>query len=422
MQCLCPHTSPKCEEGAWARSDLCLPPVAGPVEQPLPTAVSPSACIVEYGKALDISYLQYLWEAHTNILHCMRDCRVWSALYDGDSPDPETFLQSLTDESAGPSTFPVFGLPPPLPRKTGPQLAPRKDKNQTELEWDDSYDTGISSGADVGSPRPYDELENSGPPVPMEPPKHIQEMKKNAILLFKGSYIEESDFQDDVMVYRLCAEKDSEDAKSQADAARPADQGQPEVQGPPTNNGPLPSPQPEMDSEEEPNRDNSDLVQNTSKETEQENEPEVAPESNSELAPRVSEAEHSSDPTLVSPEGDDFIAQYDQIIQELDSGTKGFVKHNYSSPDPLLLTEEQEGKEEESKGEEEAEEEEEGKKELEEEEDDFDSFIVEAPAAEILPSPFGARDETASACHHPVRTQSAPFTGDRLSLLCDCCF
>lgn len=100
------------------------------------------------------------------------------------------------------------------------------------------------------------------------------------------------------------------------------------------------------------------------------------------------------------------------------------IRHEFSSPDPLLLTEEQEGKEEESKGEkEEAEEEvEEGKKELEEEEDDFDSFIVEAPAAEILPSPFGARDETASACHHPVRTQSAPFTGDHLSLLCDCCF
>nr|XP_019578353.1 PREDICTED: protein FAM160A1 [Rhinolophus sinicus]XP_019578360.1 PREDICTED: protein FAM160A1 [Rhinolophus sinicus] len=399
----------------WSK---CTHASSGPVEQPLPAAVSPSACIVEYGKALDISYLQYLWEAHTNILHCMRDCRVWSALYDGDSPDPETFLQSLTDESTGPSTFPVFGLPPPLPRKTGPQLAPRKDKNQTELEWDDSYDTGISSGANVGSPRPYDELENSGPPVPMEPPKHIQEMKKNAILLFKGSYIEESDFQDDVMVYRLCAEKDSEDAKSQADAARPAAQGQPEVQGPPTNNGPLPSPQPEMDSEEEPNRDNSDLVQNASNEPEQENEPEVAPESNSELAPRVSEAEQSSDPTLISPEGDDFIAQYDQIIQELDSGTEGFVRHDFSSPDPLLLTEEQEGKEEESKGEkEEAEEEEEGKKELEEEEDDFDSFIVEAPATEILPSPFGARDETASACPHPVRTQSAPFTGPFISVV-----
>ncbi|XP_074194546.1 FHF complex subunit HOOK-interacting protein 1A isoform X2 [Rhinolophus sinicus] len=399
----------------WSK---CTHASSGPVEQTLPAAVSPSACIVEYGKALDISYLQYLWEAHTNILHCMRDCRVWSALYDGDSPDPETFLQSLTDESTGPSTFPVFGLPPPLPRKTGPQLAPRKDKNQTELEWDDSYDTGISSGANVGSPRPYDELENSGPPVPMEPPKHIQEMKKNAILLFKGSYIEESDFQDDVMVYRLCAEKDSEDAKSQADAARPAAQGQPKVQGPPTNNGPLPSPQPEMDSEEEPNRDNSDLVQNASKEPEQENEPEVAPESNSELAPRVSEAEQSSDATLISPEGDDFIAQYDQIIQELDSGTEGFVRHDFSSPDPLLLTEEQEGKEEESKGEkEEAEEEEEGKKELEEEEDDFDSFIVEAPATENLPSPFGARDETASAGPHPVRTQSAPFTGPFISVV-----
>ena len=64
-------------------------PGAGPAEQLLPEASPPSACIVEYGKALDISYLQYLWEAHSNILRCMRDCRVWSALYDGDSPNPE---------------------------------------------------------------------------------------------------------------------------------------------------------------------------------------------------------------------------------------------------------------------------------------------------------------------------------------------
>uniref|UniRef100_A0A2K6G8X3 FHF complex subunit HOOK interacting protein 1A n=1 Tax=Propithecus coquereli TaxID=379532 RepID=A0A2K6G8X3_PROCO len=388
----------------------------GSVEQPLPEVFSPSACIVEYGKALDISYLQYLWEAHTNILRCMKDCCVWSALYDGDSPDPETFLQNLTEEGSVSSAYPVFGLPQQLPRKTGPQLAPRKDKTQTELEWDDSYDTGIPSGADVGSSEPYDNLEASGPPAPIDPPKHIQEMKKNAILLFKGSYIEESDFQDDVMVYRLCAEKDSEDTRdAQEETAKPPAEAQTRVQSVPVNNGPLLSPQPEVDSEEEHNRDSSDLFPNVSKEPKQESEPEVAPESNLVLAPPVPDAEHNSNLMVINPESEDFIAQYDQIIKELDSDTQGLTEQTFPTPDPLLLPEEEEeGKEEESKREKE---EEEGKKALEEEEDDFDSFTVEAPAVETVPSPFGVRDETAFASHHPVRTQSTPFTGPFISVV-----
>lgn len=391
---------------------MSLRPMAGPVEQPLPEVFSPSACIVEYGKALDISYLQYLWEAHANILRCMRDCRVWSALYDGDSPDPETFLQSLTEEGTTSAAYPVFRLPQQLPRRTAPQMASRKDKSQTELEWDDSYDTGISSGADAGSPGPCDDLENSGPPAPIDPPKHIQEMKKNAILLFKGSYIEESDFQDDVMVYRLCAEKDSEDARNpQEEPARPPAQSQTEVQSLATSNGPLPSPWPETDSEEDHIRDSADESQSVSKELEQDPEPEVAPGSSSELAPPASAAEHSSDLMVLRPEGEDLIFQYDQIIKELDSGTEGLIGQNFSSPDPSLLIQGQAGKEEESKGGEE-----------EDDDDDFDSFIAGAPAPETLPSPFGVRDETAFASPQPVRTQSTPFTGDHLIFLCDFCF
>lgn len=121
------------------------------------------------------------------------------------------------------------------PRRPGPPLAPRKEKSHTELEWDDSYDTGISLGDWWGSPGPYEDAENASP-RPVDPPKHIQEMKKNAILLFKGAYIEESDFQDDVMVYRLCAEKDAEDACGlQEDSVSPPAQIQ--VQGA-LNNGP----------------------------------------------------------------------------------------------------------------------------------------------------------------------------------------
>ncbi|XP_054418501.1 FHF complex subunit HOOK-interacting protein 1A [Pteronotus mesoamericanus] len=396
----------------WSK---CTHDGAGPLEQPRPEASPPAACIVERGRALDISYLQYLWEARANILQCMRDCRAWSALYDGDSPDPETFLQSPTEESAPSSTCPAFRPPPPPLGKTGPPPATRKDKNQTDLEWDDSYDTGISSGADAGSPGPYDDLENAGPPMPMDPPKHIQEMKKNAILRFKGTYIEESDFQDDVMVYRLCAEKDSEDARSsQEEPARPTAQDPAEGQSDPVNNGLLPSPQPETDSEGDRNRDNSDMFPNVSKEPQGEPEPAVAPESHAESAPCVSEAEHNSDLVDIDPEGEDFIAQYDQIIKELDSGTEGLMGQNFSAPDPSLLTNEPEGKED-SRGE--GEEEAAAKKDLEEEEDDFDSFIAEAPAVEAVPYPFGVREEADFASHRPVRTQSIPFTGPFISVV-----
>ncbi|ELW50431.1 Protein FAM160A1 [Tupaia chinensis] len=379
---------------------------SGPTDPLQPEAASPSACIVEYGKALDISYLQYLWEAHTNILRCMRDCRVWSALYDGDSPDPDTFLQSLAEDNTVGSAAPGLGLPPPLPRQTGPQLAPRKDKSHTELEWDDSYDTGISSGADAGSPGPYDDLETPGPPVPIDPPKHIQEMKKNALLLFKGSYIEESDFQDDVMVYRLCAEKDAEDAgRSPGDTAGPPAEAQTEGQASPVNNGPLPSPPPETDSEEDPSRDSPDLLPNTAKKPKQESQPEAAPESDSKPVPPGPEAEpgsHVADPTL---ESEDLIAQYDQIMKELDSGTGGLAEQGFADPGPTPLS-----KEEGSPG---------GREEEEEDDDDFDSFIADTPTAEPAPSPFGARDESAPSGrgHQPVRTQSTPFTGPFISVV-----
>ncbi|KAM4811717.1 FHF complex subunit HOOK-interacting protein 1A [Urocitellus parryii] len=378
---------------------------SGPGEHPLP-APAPAACIVEYGKALDVSYLQYLWEAHANILRCMRDCRVWSALYDGDSPDPDTFLQSAAEESACPAAHLGAG---------GPQLAAAKDRGQTELEWDDSYDTGISSGADVGSPGPYDEAETSGPPAPVDPPKHIQEMKRNAIQLFRGPYIEESDFQDDVMVYRLCAQKDAEDAAgSQQQPAGPPAQAQPEAQPPPVNNGPLPGPQP--DAEEEEPRDSADPLPDASKEPEQESQPEVAPESDSGSAAPAPEAEHSPDPAEVSPGSEDFMAHYDQIIRELDSGPQSLMDQpDGAAPDPLLLTKGHEGRGEEGQGEK-GEEEEEPEKDLEEDEEDFDSFMAEPPSQPVR-SPFGLREETTCARPQAVRTQSTPFTGPFISVV-----
>uniref|UniRef100_A0A8D0WBL5 FHF complex subunit HOOK-interacting protein C-terminal domain-containing protein n=1 Tax=Sus scrofa TaxID=9823 RepID=A0A8D0WBL5_PIG len=398
----------------WSK---CTQDSPGPMEQRLPEMLSPSACIVEAGRALDISYLQYLWEAHTNILRCMRDCRVWSARYDGDSPDPEALGPGPPvplEERTPRSTSPALSQRPVL-RTPGPPLAPGKDRSHAELEWDDSYDTGISSGADGGSPGPSEDAENSGPPAPVEPPKHIQEMKKNAILLFKGAYIEEADFQDDVMVYRLCSEKDAEEARSsQEGGARPPTQAQTEVQSPTAHNGPLPGAQPETDSEEERGRDESDALQSVAKEPERDQVPEVVPGPDPELVPHSPQAEHDAHLATTNPEGEDFIAQYDQIIKELDSGTEGSMEQCFSSPDPLLLTKEPEGEQDQRKGDEE-----EGPREPEEEEedDDFDSFIAETPAAETQPFPFGARDEATGGSHRPLRTQSTPFTGPFISVV-----
>nr|XP_003476972.2 protein FAM160A1 isoform X1 [Cavia porcellus]XP_013015615.1 protein FAM160A1 isoform X1 [Cavia porcellus]XP_013015616.1 protein FAM160A1 isoform X1 [Cavia porcellus] len=380
----------------WSKG---MPDGSGPTEPP-PEAASPSACIVEYGKALDISYLQYLWEAHTNILRCMQDCRVWSALYDGDSPSSETLLPGLPEASP-------MSQHPQHPGSGGCQLASAKEKGHTELEWDDSYDTGISSGADVGSPGAYNDLDTSGPPVPVDPPKHIQEMKKNAILLFKGSYIEESDFQDDVMVYRLCAEKDTEDTKdSQGEAVEPAAEIQPEAQSSPVNSGPL-HPQPEPGSEEGHRSDGSDLLLSTSKDSTGGNGPEPAPRSDPQQAAPASKAEHGPEEPAVSLESEDFIMQYDQIIRELDSGSESLMDQSFPPLEPGLLLSEEEGRGEEGKGQDD----------MDEEEDNFDSLIAEAPAVESMPSPFGVREEPACGSHHPARTPGAPFTGPFISVV-----
>ncbi|XP_051820853.1 FHF complex subunit HOOK interacting protein 1A [Antechinus flavipes] len=373
---------------------------SGAGEQAPPGEVSPSACIVEYGKALDISYLQYLWEAHHNISHCMKDCRVWSALYDGESPDPETFLSSLKEENNKSGVYPLLKAQQPPPGCPLPQLTHKKERSQTELEWDDSYDTGMSAQAG-GSPSR--DPESPAPPVPIEPPKHIQELKKNAIMLFKGSYIEESDFQDDVMVYRLCAEKDAQDGHR-------AEGEPPKSSETPLNNGPLEESQLQMDSEEEQNRMDS------SEEPEQESHQDPSTATASSISESACddppEADCGSGVMAASPDGDDFITQYEKIIKELDSGSEGLMEENFPlpAPSPPLLEEEGEKKEEEETSETEE------RQEEEEEEDDFEHFVAEAPSIESLPSPFGTKEQTPFPSRH-VRTQGAPFTGPFISVV-----
>ncbi|XP_023683417.2 FHF complex subunit HOOK-interacting protein 1A-like [Paramormyrops kingsleyae] len=139
------------------------------------------------------SYLQYLRDAHDGVRRCVEACHTWSALYDGEDPPPELCGASVMEERDG-------GL-----LRTSHELPiPPEQAEQLELEWDDSFDT-------VPCPD-CTEAPLSGRPALTEPPRHIQEMRRSAIMLIRGSYIEESEFQDDVMVYSLVAQKDVQEA------------------------------------------------------------------------------------------------------------------------------------------------------------------------------------------------------------------
>uniref|UniRef100_A0A3Q4GF73 Family with sequence similarity 160 member A1b n=1 Tax=Neolamprologus brichardi TaxID=32507 RepID=A0A3Q4GF73_NEOBR len=106
---------------------------------------------------MDVNYLHYLWDARQAISTARRSCRLWSASYDGINPPLQD--DSIYNSQAGRTNTCTF---PPAP-----------------------------------------------PPLP---PRHIQEMRRNATKLVRGSYVEESEFQDDVLVYDLIAKKDAKAA------------------------------------------------------------------------------------------------------------------------------------------------------------------------------------------------------------------
>ncbi|KAL7864174.1 hypothetical protein AOLI_G00155940 [Acnodon oligacanthus] len=169
---------------------------------------------------MDKNYLQYLNDARSIINTSVQACQAWSAPYDGLNPIPEEYWgeEELSErgEERGKDEErdPPLNTPPPQP----PTPQPPSETSSTcererggtllELEWDDSYDAAPDGEGNQQI------SENSHIPerlIPDEPPKHIQEMRKNAIMLIRGSYIEESDFQDDVLVYNLIAQKDTKD-------------------------------------------------------------------------------------------------------------------------------------------------------------------------------------------------------------------
>lgn len=334
---------------------------------------------MEFGRVVDISYLQYLGEAQEAILQCLKDCKVWSALYDGVNPDPETFIQTLAEENSTDVEHPMFRLQQRTPSMcSSSQTAPMGEKMQLELEWDDSYDTGISPGSDVSSLQQYDDLGNTEMQMPAVPPKHIQEMKKNAIMLVKGSYIEDSDFQDDVMVYRLCAQKDMQDDDNSKEKTLTVSR-EHQVRSQTVVNGPLSNSQLEVGMDEH-SKKKSSLTQSVTKEQINQKMVETDPQTDLEL--KLQEADNCLSSQMLSTDGEDFIAQYDKIIKELDPNIAGVEEQKLDTPEPVSPAEEEE---------------------------DFENFSADTPSAESVSSPFGSKEDASPK--RAARSQSTPFTG-----------
>ncbi|KAM6909229.1 FHF complex subunit HOOK-interacting protein 1A-like [Xenentodon cancila] len=186
---------------------------------------------------MDVNYLHYLWDARQAIAASHRACRHWSAPYDGIDPPPQEYRsdtpgddvedeEELIRRVKSDSICSLVVTPPPLALSPTPSSSDTvstgnqagRASSALELEWDDIFaDEDLSlSGLNVT-------LSNGGvcvdaagcslsPAPPPLPPRHIQEMRRSATKLVRGSYVEESEFQDDVLVYDLVAQKDTKGA------------------------------------------------------------------------------------------------------------------------------------------------------------------------------------------------------------------
>ncbi|CAJ1052513.1 protein FAM160A1 [Xyrichtys novacula] len=325
---------------------------------------SGNSCTIGTEIYLDVSYLHYLYDARLSISDCIRACQVWSAPYDGEDPPPETYQPGVLEEPGlkGRQTQMALKRIPqlvaPRPRHIPPPNTEAASVSQLELEWDDSYDAGPVQTAETP--------EESKPPAqqPAEPPVHIQEMRKTAIMLVKGSYIEENEFQDDVMVYDLVAKKDATDVEPVTlNSSEPKIQEtQPDSADGPLKNGLSATP---LTSVTAGNKSSSDSKSKIQKDC------------NSNL----------QNPT--SPEvAEDLLAQYEELIRTLDSQAAGrHVRTDGEVKKPVTPAQEEE-----------------------EEEMDF-SFSAETP--EKLHSPFGTKFPSSSA----GRNHAVPFTGPFVSVL-----
>ena len=318
-----------------------------------------NSCTIGSEIYLDVSYLHYLDDAHLGISSCIRACQVWSAQYDGEDPPPEKYQPGVLEEPWLKSRQTQMALKrvpqPPRPRVCPPPpSAEPPAANPQELEWDDSYDVCQMKRTEAP-------VERKPPQLPVsEPPRHIQEMRRTAIMLVNGSYIEENEFQDDVMVYDLVAKKDARDVergkrKSKGSEAEVVQPGSAEVS---LKNGltlTLPA---------AVTADNG--------------------KNSSDAAAKVQTDCNSNVQNTTALElGDDLLAQYEELIRALDTQASGKpVQAEGESKKPVSPLEE-------------------------EEEMDFTSFSAETPEPEKLQLPFGTKFRSGST----NRSQSAPFTG-----------
>uniref|UniRef100_A0A3B5ALL2 Protein FAM160A1-like n=1 Tax=Stegastes partitus TaxID=144197 RepID=A0A3B5ALL2_9TELE len=128
----------------------------------------------------------------------LRACRFWSAPYDGVDPPPQQYRSDTPGGDVDEEEELV------------------RTSSALELEWDDIFADEDSSAvinmalANGGVTMETDRFTVSPAPPPL-PPRHIQEMRRSATRLVHGAYVEESEFQDDVLVYDLIAQKDTKD-------------------------------------------------------------------------------------------------------------------------------------------------------------------------------------------------------------------
>lgn len=333
---------------------------------------SGNSCTIGSEIHLDVSYLHYLDDARLSISGCMRACQVWSALYDGEDPPPEKYEPGVLEEPGLRSRQAQAALKRVQQQTTAAQPRPGLNRSaaptgvhQLELEWDDSYDACPVQTAEAPA--------TSKPPQQpaADPPKHIQEMRRTAIMLVKDSYIEESDFQDDVMVYDLVAKKDANDVelvKSKPSRSQPEEESQPSSAETPLTNGPGVAPPASLTADSSKSSSDSKIKSQT--------------DCNDNLKNTSAEA------------GDDLLAQYEELLRTLD--TQAGRKQGKADPEvkkPVTPREEED----------------------EEEEMDFTSFSAETPEPEKVFSPFGTVNKFRSGS--TSRNQPIPFTGPFVSVL-----
>ncbi|XP_077444262.1 FHF complex subunit HOOK-interacting protein 1A-like isoform X2 [Stigmatopora argus] len=151
---------------------------------------------------MEVNYLHYLSDARQAIATSYRACRHWSAPYDGRDrplaqdrfgPGNATEAQLKSDSVDGSPTSRSTDVVSKCNRQG-------RTSSGLELEWDDIFAEGEASASVGGSPL--------APLPPVPPPSHIQEMRRSTIKLVRGAYVEEAEFEGDILVYDLVAQKD----------------------------------------------------------------------------------------------------------------------------------------------------------------------------------------------------------------------